>query len=355
MRGRGIFCEEDKAGTSLSRRTDEDRLVYQCSSSDTYLFVMMRSQTQGQEMDGVQIVVARKVKKRNQRHDDTAIPSSLSLSWHWKLKNYGPVFNLPFLSKITEKIALLQQPQHLESNNLFYSLQSAYCPDHSTETTLLKIVNDLLAAHDVSHISLLSLHDLSAAFDIIDHSILLSRLRHIFGISGTALSWFQSNFSDRTQVVSVNGVSSAPAALKVGVPWGPMLGPILFVLSTHSVSEIVCYHSLSHHSFSDDNQLYKSGNISQLPKIIHLTQLGISDLKLWMTNNQLQLNNDKTEMILTASKTILNSDSVPQSINLEGCDIKLANTVCNLGVCVDPTLSRFWRAVLSIFFLNSKR
>ena len=58
-----------------------------------------------------------------------------------------------------------------------------------------------------------------------------------------------------------------------------------------------------------------------------------------MTNSQLQLNNDKTEMILIASKTILNSDSVPQSINLEGCDIKLANTVCNLGVCFDPTLS----------------
>ena len=252
-------------------------------------------------------------KERNDRHDNTAIPSSLSLSWHWKLKNYRPVFSLPFLSKITEKIALLQLSQHLESNNLFYSLQSAYRPDHSTETTLLKIVNDLLAAHDVSHISLLSPFDLSAAFDTIDHSILLSRLHHIFGISGTALSLFQSNFSDRTQVVSANGVSSAPAALNVGVPWGPMLGPILFVLSTHSVSKIVCYHSLSHHSFSDDNQLYKSGNISQLPKIIHSTQLDISDLKLWMTNNQLQLNNDKTEIILTASKTILNSDSVHNS------------------------------------------
>ena len=117
-----------------------------------------------------------------------------------------------------------------------------------------------------------------------------------------------------------------------------MLGPILFVLYTHPISEIV-YHSLSHHSFFDDNQLYKSGNITQLPEIIHSTQSCISDVKAWMTNNQLQLNNDKTEMILIATKTFLNSDSVPQSINLEGSDIKFANTVRNLDVCLDPTLS----------------
>ena len=120
-----------------------------------------------------------------------------------------------------------------------------------------------------------------------------------------------------------------------------MLDPILFVLYTHPISEIVSYHSLSHHSFSHDsyNQLYKSGNVSQLPKIIHSTQSCISDVKGWMTNNQLQLNNDKTKMILIAIKSVLNSDSVPQSINLEGSDIKLTNTVRNLGVCLDSTLS----------------
>ena len=118
-----------------------------------------------------------------------------------------------------------------------------------------------------------------------------------------------------------------------------MLGPILFVLYPHPISEIVSCHSLSHHSFSDDNQLYKSGNITQLPEIIPSAQSCISDVKAWMTNNQLQLNNDKAEIILIATKTVLNSDSVPQSINLEGSDIKFSNTIRNLGVCLDPTLS----------------
>ena len=118
-----------------------------------------------------------------------------------------------------------------------------------------------------------------------------------------------------------------------------VLGPILFVLYTHPVSDIVSYHSLSHHSFSGDNQLYKSGSITQLPEMSHSTQSCISDVKAWLTNNQLQLNNDKTEMILIATKTVLNSDSVPQSINLEGSDIKFTNTVRNLRVCLDPTIS----------------
>ena len=112
------------------------------------------------------------------------------------LKNYC-LQPPPFLSKFPEKIALLQLSQHLENNNLFYSLQSAYRPGHSTKTALLKIVNDLLAALDVNQISLLSLLDLSAAFDTTDHSILLSRLHHTFGISSTSLSWFQSYLSDQ--------------------------------------------------------------------------------------------------------------------------------------------------------------
>ena len=92
------------------------------------------------------------------------------------LKNYRPVSNLSFLSKILEKVVLRQLSNHLLTNNLFYSHQSAYRAGHSTETALLKIVNDLLSALDEDKVSLLSLPDLSAAFDTIDHSILLSRL-----------------------------------------------------------------------------------------------------------------------------------------------------------------------------------
>ena len=82
----------------------------------------------------------------------------------------------------------------------------------------------------------------------------------------------------------------------------------LIFRTTRSAHVTPMLHSLSHYIFSDDNQLYRSGNVSQLPEIIHSTQSCISDVKAWTTNNQLRLNNDKTEMIPIASKTILNSD-----------------------------------------------
>ena len=114
------------------------------------------------------------------------------------LKNYRPVSNLFFLSKILEKVVLRQLSNNLLTNTLFYSHQSAYRAGHSTETALLKIVNDLLSALDENKFSLLSLLDLSAAFDTIDHSILLSRHSYSFGISSTVLAWFTSYLTDRT-------------------------------------------------------------------------------------------------------------------------------------------------------------
>ena len=112
------------------------------------------------------------------------------------LKNYHPISNLPFLSKILEKVVLHKLPSHLQANNLCNPFQSAYRAGHGTETVLLRVVNDILSALDNDNISVLLLLDLSAAFDTIDHQILLSRLYSLFGIQSTALKWFKSYLSD---------------------------------------------------------------------------------------------------------------------------------------------------------------
>ena len=98
------------------------------------------------------------------------------------LKNYRPVSNLSFVSKLIEKIVLSQLSEHLSVDKLFSMYQSAYRPGHSTETALLKVFNDLLMSMDEGKVSLLTLLDLSAAFDTIDHEILISRLEHDFCI-----------------------------------------------------------------------------------------------------------------------------------------------------------------------------
>ena len=119
----------------------------------------------------------------------TPLPKKKSLDLN-ELRNYRPVSNLSFVSKIIEKLVLSQLSDHLSANCLYNRFQSAYRPGHSTETALLKIVNDLLLALDDGNVSLLALLDLSAAFDTIDHSILLHRLHHDFGIHGTSLDRF---------------------------------------------------------------------------------------------------------------------------------------------------------------------
>ena len=103
------------------------------------------------------------------------------------LSNYRPVFNLPFLSKVLERIVLKQFLQRFESHSLLEPFQSAYRKCHSTEPALLRVVNDLLQASDSGHVSILSLLDLSAAFDTTDHDILIKRLRTTYGCSGTVL------------------------------------------------------------------------------------------------------------------------------------------------------------------------
>ena len=122
------------------------------------------------------------------------------------LRNYRPVSNLPFLSKILEKIVLSQLQTHLKKNNLVEENQSAYRKYHSTETALLDVTSSLFDQADGGQASVLTLLDLSAAFDTLDHSILLRRLETTFGIRGMALKWFDLYIRERFQSVVINGL-----------------------------------------------------------------------------------------------------------------------------------------------------
>ena len=103
-------------------------------------------------------------------------------------KNFKPVSNEPVASKHIEKLVLDKLFCHLDPNNLWHNFKSAYRPKHSTETALLRVLNDLLTASDSDSISILTLLDLSAAFDTIDLSTLLTRLESTFGVRDLALS-----------------------------------------------------------------------------------------------------------------------------------------------------------------------
>jgi len=115
-----------------------------------------------------------------------------------EMKNYRPVSNLPFVSKLLEKVVQLQLQSHLSSSGLMPPTQSAYRANYSTETALLKIFNDMLLAADRGEATALCMLDLSAAFDTVDHEVLLTKLQRMFGVSGTALNWLKSYLMNRS-------------------------------------------------------------------------------------------------------------------------------------------------------------
>ena len=257
---------------------------------------------------------------------------------HNILKNFRPVSNLPFLSKILEKVVLKRLISHLNNNNLNEVFQSAYKKYHSMETALLRVFNDILSDLDNRNVTLLALLDLSAAFDTLDHSILLKRLEMSFGIKGSALSWFESYLVSRSQSVQINKTISDSETLIYGVPQGSVLGPILFTLYTTPLSDIFCKYKMNYHLYADDSQLYTSSNFLDLDNHLRQTELCIEDTKSFMDSNKLKLNNDKTELIIFKNK-FQTKDHVNVTLNINECDITSSSHVKNLGVIFDEDLS----------------
>lgn len=257
---------------------------------------------------------------------------------HNELRNYRPVSNLPFLSKLLERIVLEQLNEHLSLNVLMPDYQSAYRPHHSTETALLRITSDLLNATDDGEVSALVLLDLSAAFDTLDHRILINRLCYTFGIRDSSLRWFQSYLQNRFQTVVVDQHSAEPASLSCGVPQGSVLGPVLFTLYTQPLTLVIERHNLNYHSFADDTQLYNSSKPDNIDNLLSSISDCFCDLKDWLTENKLKLNSDKTEALLTGTKQKLSSISAT-ALQLSDATVPLSPQVKSLGVILDSTLS----------------
>uniref|UniRef100_A0A8C1LVW7 Reverse transcriptase domain-containing protein n=2 Tax=Cyprinus carpio TaxID=7962 RepID=A0A8C1LVW7_CYPCA len=250
--------------------------------------------------------------------------------------NFRPISNLPFLSKILEKIVAHQLREHLSCNSLYEQLQSGFRAFHSVETALVKISNDLLLAADAGLLSILILLDLSAAFDTISHPILLSRLESI-GITGMALSWFGSYLTDRIQFVQLKQFKSKPTYVVTGVPQGSVLGPLLFIIYLLPIGSIFRKYDIHFHCYADDTQLYLSSKpSSKFPS----SALGecLSELKDWFSSNFLQLNSSKTEILLVGSKNTISKSNI-SSLEINNCSVPLSNQVKSLGVIFDTTLS----------------
>ena len=217
------------------------------------------------------------------------------------MSNYRPVSNLSVISKVLERAALNQLNDHLSDNELYCSVQSGYRPNHSCETLLVRMFDDIGKKVKDNQMVIVVLLDLSAAFDTIDHGILLKKLLNDYGISDTALLWIKSYLENRSYCVKINDSISSVIELLFGVPQGSLLGPILFILYTKSLQEIAVRHGLDIQLYADDSQLYigfnsnQPGELSDVKK--RITEC-LDDIKTWMVKNCMKLNERKTELLV---------------------------------------------------------
>lgn len=257
---------------------------------------------------------------------------------HNILKNYRPVSNLSFLSKILEKVVSKNMTEYKSTYNLHQPLQSAYRSHHSTETALLKVQNDILHAMDDGCCVFLVLLDLSAAFDTVDHSTMISRLHHSFGVSGDVLRWFKSYLKDRNQVVSIHGTVSSSRTLDYGVPQGSVLGPELFKDYITPLPDLINSFHVGFHGYADDTQLYVAfepgKNETESRKKLENC---IAAVKSWMALNWLKLNDDKTEFIIFGTPFQLRK-VITTSIRVGEHTIQAVTSVRNIGAIFDKNM-----------------
>lgn len=113
------------------------------------------------------------------------------------LSNYRPVSNLPYISKLTEKAVYNQHHSHMTDNSVYPEMQSSYRRGHSTKTALLRVANDIIIKMNSQEVTLLVMLDLSAAFNTVNHDILIKRLHGELGIADLAMRWFESYLHNR--------------------------------------------------------------------------------------------------------------------------------------------------------------
>ncbi|CAB4040736.1 Hypothetical predicted protein, partial [Paramuricea clavata] len=158
------------------------------------------------------------------------------------------------------------------------------------------------------HVTLLVFLDLSVAFDTVDHDILLGRLKYKFGICNNALAWFRSYLVNRSHRVVIENVMSDSFDMKYGVPQGSCLGPLLFILYTSKLFDVIYHHLPTVHCFADDTELYLAFNPSsdnaQDAAILAMENC-LRDIRNWMITDRLMINDEKMKFMLIGTKAKL--------------------------------------------------
>ena len=254
------------------------------------------------------------------------------------LNNYRPISLLPAISKVFEKVVHNQLMNYFLENNLFYDHQYGFREGFSTELALTEFVDRISAILDNRQIPFAIFMDLSKAFDTLDHSILLTKLRH-YGILNNELNWFSSYLTNRSQYVEINGITSELCTIQTGVPQGSILGPLLFLIYINDLHVATKFVSIM---FADDTNLlssfcdFKMNDSENVSDVCDNINAELSKVFDWLCVNKLSLNVSKTKAMTFSFKqrTIL---ELPK-LNINNIELENVNNLKFLGINIDKNL-----------------
>jgi hypothetical protein len=201
-----------------------------------------------------------------------------------------------------------------------------------------------------------TLLDLSAAFDTVDHTILIQRLTLDFGMPVSVVSWISSYLTQRTQRIKCAGVLSTAHSMDCGVPQGSVLGPLLFILYTSGLQNLIQARGMKNHFYADDSQIYASCK-SYDSSVLKASMIDcIKDVSGWMSSNRLKLNPTKSEfMWCVAERQHPPSDIGPFVIDGVSIDTSKSLKILGLSIDCDLTLTTHINRTVSSCFYQLRR
>ena len=250
--------------------------------------------------------------------------------------NYRPISVLPILSKIAERHVHNALYRFLSENDLIYTRQSGFRPRHSTETALIKVIDDLLLNLDNDCVSGMVLIDYRKAFDMIDHTLLLKKLE-VYGLSAETLQWFTSYLRNRRQLVKLGDNQSNVATVPHGIPQGSILGPLLFIVFINDLPFHVTSSTID--LYADDTTLTSCANFSSIDRLEQNLNSSVAEIAEWAASNKLPINESKTKAILITGKRLPSKINYEMALTINGTELELVPSVKLLGLEIDSELS----------------
>ena len=249
-----------------------------------------------------------------------------------ELRNFRPISILPVLSKVIERVGQEQIIDYLLENNLITPFQSGFRAGFSTQDVLLRVTNSWVKAVDERKYVGTVFLDIAKAFDCIDHSILVEKLRY-YGIVGRPLDWFKDYLFNRQKSIRIGRDTSDWSPVSIGVPQGSILGPLLFLLYINDLSSVVRYSEIN--IYADDTELhYCSKDLVDLHTKL---QADLDEIGDWLTCNHLRGNADKSVSMLVGSKRKVKDLSLKLSLNNR--QLECVERTKYLGLLIDRFLT----------------